>query len=189
MIIKGDKTEYGRFIEIKGFNARYFTFVAKAVSDDETRFFMNFIYCEDDKLISTDGRRVHILDLSNNPYLGLFENGKFYRHLKSSKTVTWLAELKDGPGGEFPNWKRVVPNIKEMNLSVEIVSTSMNKSFNEYSRLIKSLSPVDGVNFNHIKDLVADESWKVYTQGKRKVIVLVSPNGATAAIMPTRLED
>ena len=60
--------KYGKFIEIEKKDAAKFMFIGKAVSDDETRYFMNHVYCVKNKLISTDGRRLHILELGDNPY-------------------------------------------------------------------------------------------------------------------------
>lgn len=80
-------------------------FVCKGVSDDNTRYFMDHVYCEDNKLIATDGRRLHILELKENPFE--FQDKTFYRVLKATKSVVWLVEAFEEM--QFGNWKRVMP--------------------------------------------------------------------------------
>lgn len=103
--------KHGKFIEVVGCSAADIGFLAAAVCTDETRYFMNFVYCDENKLIATDGRRMHIVDLSESQIqIFGFETGHFYRVLKITKTKVWLADLpkEENKIGEFPNWKRIV---------------------------------------------------------------------------------
>lgn len=176
--------KYGNFIEIQGISSESFSFISNAISDDETRYFMNFAYCEDDKLISTDGRRLHILDLSKNPYRGFFNEGKFYKHLKSTKKTCWFAEIKEDVGN-FPNWKRVVPDNKESVSRFEFISyrQSNYRSSIEYSKLLRMLPSEKAINFIHLNNLILNEKWTVYLFDGSKPIIFESENGVKAVMM------
>lgn len=86
-------------------------FVARAVSDDVTRYFMNYIHVEhpeDDTpiAVSTNGHRLHFWQ-SDSVTL---EPGA-YRVEKRQKSKLILSKLlEDRDIGQFPNWRRVIPS-------------------------------------------------------------------------------
>ena len=142
---------YAKFIEVAGkknYIVKELNLLAKMISSDETRYFMNFAYCEDGKLISTDGRRMCIYENSAVSAFG-FKDGKMYRYLKGTKTISWWAELETNEG-QFPNWKRITDQLGKPVSSCQYESYSIfdGRFSKEYCKLIKT----NAVNINHIKD-------------------------------------
>lgn len=169
--------KYGKLIEIKkSYYAETVTFVCKGVSNDETRYFMNFVYCEENKLIVTDGKRLHILELEENPFE--FQDKTFYRVLKATKGAVWLVEV-DEPVGQFPNWKRIV--LKGSNYeTIEFVNSQRMESS---TLSLATLYRHAAINIRYLKDLVLDHVWEVRIFGKNKALMFISDN-MTAVIMP-----
>lgn len=181
---------YSKFIEVTGKDiAKDFGFVAKAVSTDETRYFLNNVYCEENKLIATDGRRMHILDLKGNPYG--FEEKKHYRVLKTTLTIVWFAELSEAPG-DFPNWKRVIPERKTAEKTFKYESATSTdfygEGYQQITKLIRNIPAQNCLNLKFVQDLKKSTEWTVYTYGTNKPIEFVSDE-LTAIIMPMQMED
>ena len=82
---------------------------ARAVSDDETRYFMTGILVEENpeennvRLVATDGRRLHSTTIAK----GILEPGIW--KVIDQKSVILFQEIL----GQFPNWRRVVPTSTE----------------------------------------------------------------------------
>ena len=174
--------EYGKFIEIKKVDAAKFMFICKAVSTDEIRFFMNFIYCEDNKLISTDGRRLHILELGDNPYG--FNDKTFYKALKMSAKTVWIAEITSEMG-TFPNYKRIIPKGDNTTIKFQMNSGTYNKNLNyiNIAKLIREISEKFAINFAFLEDLVKNVEWKVQISEGQKAFKFIHED-LTAVIMP-----
>ena len=167
--------KYGKLIEIKkSYYAETVAFVCKGISDDETRFFMNFVYCEENKLIATDGRRLHILELKENPFE--FQDKTFYRVLKATKSVVWLVEAFEEM--QFPNWKRVMPEGEYK--TIEFVNS---KRMESSTLSLASIYRHAAINIRYLQDLVLNEIWEVRIFGKNKAFMFIS-NNMTAVIMP-----
>lgn len=81
-------------------------FVAKAISTDESRYFMCVMHIErdgDDMVaIGTDGRRLHYATLADEGY----QEGD-YQVAKATKNSIVLTPVDTG--GTYPNWRRVIP--------------------------------------------------------------------------------
>jgi len=170
--------KYGKFIEILKVHAKEFMFVSKAVSDDETRFFMNFVYCENNKLISTDGRRLHILELGDNHYN--FEDKKLYKVLKANTKTVWFAEADKETIGEFPNYKRVMPEGEHITFTFEYYRDYSK----ELAKLYRKLSDKNAISLKFVDDLLVGGSyWEVDVFGEDKAIKFRAGN-MTSIIMP-----
>ena len=172
--------KYGKFIEVKGTQARDFQFIVKGISDDETRYFMNFAYCEDNKLISTDGRRLHILDLQDNP-LG-FENKKLYRALKSTTTIVWFVEITEDVG-QFPNYKRVDPELRDYKTIDYYSAGKLHESSAQLSKLLRAIPEKLYINLRFLYDLPKNVIWNVRIFQTTKALVFIS-GSMKAVIMP-----
>lgn len=172
--------EYGKFIEIKKEDAEKFMFICKAVSDDENRYFLNFVYCDGKKLIATDGRRIHIMDLGENPYN--FEKKKFYKVLKSNTKEAWLVEVIYEM--TFPKWEKVVPKGMHRIISFTMKSGKYNAdNYINIAKLMRELSEEFAINFTFLEDLMKNVYWKVHIFEDQKAMKFVYKD-LTAAIMP-----
>lgn len=176
--------KYGKFIEVIGEQVQDYAFVGKACSNDDTRYFMTNTYCDDGKLISTDGKRIHWVDLGNNPWG--FEQGKFYAFLKATTKLAWFAEIEID--GAFPNWKRVVPDGAHDELS------SMNykrdwsgRKYGELSKLLKWVPNEAGLNFTYLESFPLERSFVVNKFDGKHALKFTS-GMITAVIMPIEIE-
>ena len=174
--------EYGKFIEIERKDAESFMFICKAVSDDSTRYFMNYIFCTEDKLISTDGRRLHILELGDNPYG--FNGETFYKVLKMNTKTVWIAEITSDVG-KFPNHKRVMPEGKHTTTTQFQLASGyryLNSNFVGIANLIRKLPTVNAISLQYLEDLKKNIDWKVQIYGEDKAVKFTAGN-LTAVIM------
>ena len=174
--------EYGKFIEIKK-DAQKFMFIGKAVSDDETRYFLNFAFCAENKLISTDGRRLHMLELGDN--LHRFKDKTFYRVLKMNTKTVWFVEITDKVG-EFPDtWKKVMPKGKHRTINFEMISGKLRCASNyvNIAKLIREIPTEHAINFAFLEDLMKNVDWEVHIFEDQKALKFVYKD-LTAVIMP-----
>jgi hypothetical protein len=85
-----------------------FAFLNAARSKDETRYFMHEAYfdAEHKRLVATDGRRLHFLDLNDAEITayGLVDSG--YVALDDKRMTVSYIKLD----GQFPNYWRVIPD-------------------------------------------------------------------------------
>ncbi len=117
-----------------------------SVSDDETRYYMNGVYLEHENntlsMVATDGRRLSFMKTTSNA-----ENVVFDPVIIPTKILQLIRKLSTGEGnfslavnennifikfnnqklfsnlikGQFPNYKRVIPETQEYTLEVERV--------------------------------------------------------------------
>lgn len=178
--------KYGKFIEIKKEDAAKFMFICKAVSDDIIRNCPNHVYCVENKLISTDGRRLHILELGDNPY-GF--NGKtFYRVLEMNTKTVWIAEITSEIG-VFPNYKRVIPagDHKKVRFIMKSGMHEITDNYVNIAKLIREIPEEHALNLAFLEDLMKNVDWEVHifegTKESTKGIKFVYKD-LTAIIMP-----
>jgi len=174
--------EYGKFIEIKK-DAAKFMFIGKAVSDDETRYFLNFAFCAENKLISTDGRRLHMLDLGDNPYG--FKDKTYYRVLKMNTKVVWFVEITSEVG-QFPDtWKKVMPKGKHKTMNFIMLSSKyrVNGNYINIAKLMREIPEKFAINFSFLEDLMKNVDWKAHIFEEEKAIKFTYRD-LTAVIMP-----
>lgn len=171
--------EYGKFIEIEKKDAAKFMFIGKAVSDDETRYFLNFVYRDGKKLIATDGRRIHMMDLGENSYE--FKDKTFYRVLKMNTKVVWFVEVIEDM--TFPNWERVVPEGDHKKIYFDMASGKYNNgNYINVAKLIREIPKECAINFAYLEDLMKNISWEVHIFEDNKAIKFVYED-LTAVIM------
>lgn len=150
-------------------------FLSKAISKDDTRYFMGGIYndVENNVTVSTDGRRLHIL---NHSIEGL-EQGIW--KVKVSASEILIYELIDG---QFPNYQRVTPD--EMPVKIEEFCISPKKPFEEKDTIdiFHLYNKGACLNLNYIKD-IGGYCWKVSFGEPDKAIVFET-GILKAVIMP-----
>ncbi len=134
-------------------------FVLPAVSDDETRYFMNGVVVEREtikkremiNLVATDGRRCHIatvsaeaLDTDKLPESGI------WKIEKTQNGFVFVREVE----GQFPNYKRIVPKIGPTKQELEL-SAYKRKDLGAMSQsLIKFLVTAKVIfNLSYLFDL------------------------------------
>lgn len=176
---------YGKFIEVIGEIADNYRVVAKGVSTDEIRYFMNNCYCDKNHLISTDGRSMYILDLKTNPWQ--FEEGKFYRPLKTTAKTVWFAEVEQR--GDFPNYTRVIPDGEHTDIDFIYYSPKKLEYFKQASKLFKFLPDGYSLNLNYLSSFSKPSSWTVEKYAEKEAVVFNSGDGLRVLIMPALMED
>jgi len=117
-------------------------FLSKAISDDETRYFMNFAYCEDNQIIATDGKRLHII-----PNKIKMKEKHFLYVIKSTKTKFIGFEFQDDI--TFPNYKKVLPDKENMSKILSRSYSGINHLLYDINTECKSI-----VNISYIRDVL-----------------------------------
>jgi hypothetical protein len=105
------KDEFRKGVVTVNKNVRgYFEILARAVSTDDTRKYLQAIWYnhETKELVSTDGRRLHILhaDQTENIQHMLPDQDAWLEYDKGLLYIYHVA----ANGASFPNYRRVVPN-------------------------------------------------------------------------------
>lgn len=171
-------------------------FISRAVSDDETRYFMNFILIEpvDEtpaaklRIVSTDGRRLHMVELDRNvEKLGLTA-GTWIVAQSTTKAVK-LARVADGEDvGQYPNYKKVLP-IGEPVKVVKFYGFDIKKpdrTSSDLMYLLYSLPEPTAFDLRFISDL-GITVWRVEWYAKNMAVSFKSGN-LHAVIMPMNLD-
>lgn len=137
-------------------------FIQAAVSDDETRYFMNFPYYDKEEgefgtLIATDGRRLHLWALTEaerNFYKLPDMPSGFVRIIVREGLI-----IKHDLDAQFPNWKRVLPEGNKL---------QAEKGNFDYSTQLSVLMAKNAIAFNpdYFKPLAGRE-WNVYMPTER----------------------
>lgn len=180
--------KYGKFIEIIGHSVGDILFLSKSISDDETRLMMNFIYCENNQLIATDGRRMHFVNMSKEQldHWG-FKNNTFYEFLKGTKKKVWLAEIDNVGGMVFPNIQRVIPT-GEVVKQCDFLNPSKQEELYKQIRAVSDIIPREfGLNIKYLLDLPRALFFRVKVFDTPGPILFESGN-LTALMMTTCLD-
>ena len=184
------KPVYGQFVEAEGVLADQLRFLALAVSDDSTRYFMCRIEVEEVEPateerkypilrgISTDGRRMHIIEpLAPSAVLvcGMSPGG-WHVVAKNSKRVQ-LAKYNE-PSGKFPNWSKVVPDgqpeYKTEFTGVSLKGSDLYRHTPDLLRLFRSFPEPTAINLQYLADLGLGRDWKVDWYAPNRAIVFTS---------------
>ena len=151
--------------------------VLKARSKDKTRPALSYMLVDNDGIVCTDGKRMHLF--TNKELLPKLENG-LYDVIVTPNNITFLPI----ESLEFPNYKQVIPNYE----GIEPVAIPLNSK--DISYLISSAivnifkSFVNGVDYEYLKDL-SGENWHIRS---RKDQAIEFKSGCFyALIMPIRL--
>jgi hypothetical protein len=192
--------KYGTFIESQGGFTQELRFLAKAVSGDETRYFMNHIFIEpsdvaidDDKNtplyrgVATDGRRLHIIDPLNSaagPVFGLIPG--FWHVVSNKQSCVQLAHIPDFQG-QFPSYRKVIPSdpvLHESEFSgFSLSGQRAQESSREIAKFFRNFPEHTPINLTFIADLGMDTPWHVEWRGYNKGVIFKA-GSRTAIIMP-----
>jgi hypothetical protein len=185
--------KYGTFVEAFGQLSRQIEFLSKALGHDDTRPMFQYILIEPSekeegkfRAISTDGRRLHIVEpLACPDNIGI-ELGA-WRFLRSTSKSSWIAEavLDDRPIFQPPNYGRVIPTGRP-NFETDYNSDCANKGSGNW--LVSTVRFINGfpdptvINPDYLADL-GNEAWKVSWFKNNKAVVFES-GVYKAVIMP-----
>lgn len=150
-------------------------FVCKAISKDETRFALNHIKVEEERIIATDGRRLHIADIECD--FDFLEPGHYLVEKINKKSVTLLRNNDEDI--KYPNWEQVIPEGFKNKESVEA-----GDSF------VSQVALATGAKFctNYLEDInsaIGFGSLNVHFNDKFETIK-IEDGTRTAIIMPMR---
>jgi hypothetical protein len=145
------------------------SWVAKAASKDETRYFMRGIFNEvidgNRVFVATDGKRLHKVEFRGKPgELSRIPEGKNLAFKAGSKEITFTEEID----GAFPNYKGVIPDITDITPFYVYVRNIKELGYTEalyefYSRNVKmNALHVEGMNMTGDPYLT---SWEIYPAG------------------------
>jgi hypothetical protein len=168
-------------------------FVARAASTDSTRYNLTGIYFENDMLIATDGRRMHIYTDTEGKVKAYFQM-KHGVDIETLKGSAWLVKhnasmlsIGERLDGKFPDWRRVLPPTEKQVCGIDAPNGKLG--------LTGALYPL---YMNHIKcndKYVADltgyfvDTWSVYQpEGHGRAVKFISKN-YTAVIMPMQNDE
>ena len=113
-----------------------FQWVARAVSTDDVRKFMQVVLVEENRMAATDGRRLHVA-----PNIDKLPAGKY------SADGRYLCSLDSTDCGTFPNIDRVIPDTADMQFAwVETPS---------------QLTAEPGSNRTDLQPIEHDEAWTI----------------------------
>jgi len=203
---RGSVSKYSNFTEIKGQIigvAEGLRFVAKAVSNDETRYFMNFIRIEqvDDtdpeskfRAVGTDGRRMHIFEMDKGTAESCGLSTGSWKVIAARPNLVQLAKENPEKAGQFPNYRKILDRIGEPKhstrfLGFDTTKAGYSKSEN-YQNMVdffRSFPEKTVINFGYIADLTVGESWTVEWTDPQRAITFKS-NDKLAVIMPMQAD-
>jgi len=197
--------KFSLFAELEGLLAKEFDFLGKAVSDDECRYFMNWILVEpvdaEDpakglRAISTDGARLHIVEPLHKSTEIYGVTSGHYKVVKSGRTVTQIARVSDESEkdcGTFPNWRRVMPEGEPKQVIDFQGFTLKNDSrsvvlFRNTIAFFRAFPEAVVFNHHYLADLPVGFPWKCHYWASNKGVKFVT-NNMTAIIMPLSMEN
>jgi len=184
---------YGKFVEAEGALAFQLDFLAKAIGDNETRFYMNYIHIEpsdkgDGLLgIATDGRHLHLVDQLDNSSDKIYGmTAGYWKVFKANTTKrVWIARLEDSQtnGCLYPNWRNVIPK-GEVNYKTTFEGFSFKgfrKGYGELASFIHSFPEPTAINLEYLETLGIGFTWNVewynpnktlkFTEGSRMALI------------------
>jgi hypothetical protein len=193
--------KYSTFIDARGEFARQINFLSKAISDNETRLFMQDLHIEASEKnegaflgITTDGRRLHKID-PLCPFDN-FEAGD-WRVLKSDSRTGWIAKQippetnEKEPGQGFPAWKRVIPRgtpIFTTEFEGFAYSSKVRRcNYADMVRFVREFPDPTVFNLDYLADLGVNLVWEVGWYDGNKAVTFTSGD-YFAVIMPMMYE-
>jgi hypothetical protein len=189
--------KYEKFIDGEGDFAFKINFLAQAISDDETRPFLNYIRIEPETNggglvgVCTDGRHLHttVFNSGSTDFWGLTPG--FWRVLKTSPSSVWIARVddKETGGWVYPNWQKVIPsgNVKYKTTFEGFTFTRGHDCNHDgLSVFIHEFPEITGINLDHVHALGTGVVWEVEWRGSEKTIKFTSGD-MVAIIMPLNI--
>ena len=185
--------KYGQFFEIpkSSLLAGELLFLSRAVAEDMSRYFMEYIQVEESfRALATDGRRLHIVKRLNNAADKVYEMkpGKYLVKRAAGKYV-WLVKIESDMG-QFPDCDRVIPK-GDPDWTGECYgfgATQMTKVVD----LFYSFPKPTKLNINYLIDL-GDHHYKVHwrkppEEGNKFVPVVFESDTRLAVIMTMQFD-
>ncbi len=169
--------------------------LAKGLTTDkeDKRAYINHIYKDGNRLVSTDGRRLHLLE----DYTGLYESLEdgFYEVVKNTKVIVtlFLAYKKDEE--DYPDIKDFV-TVKD-NFPQDTLQVSNSQLDIGFADIIRNMrgekdrhgnapNPTRSFRFDYFRDVLSsDDFFSVYHENENKPIYFKSDR-LFAIIMPVR---
>jgi hypothetical protein len=161
---------YDKFIDAAGAFAEELGFLARAVSDDETRCPMQYIHVEPSeagklKGVATDGKRLHIVKPFSKAAEIMGLTSGFWQVFKNTEDRVWIARLddKETDGLIFQAYQKVIPNGKakyETTFEGFAFSGRYTKQ-DDLAKFLHDFPDVTAINLRHLADLGTATEWKV----------------------------
>jgi len=190
--------------ETKGITRKYFydiAFLIKAISTDETRYFMHYINVETKKnkddeemvyCVTTDGRIMHIVEYKKED--SPLENG-FYSVSQNKKDIILLN--KSDESVNFPNWSKIV---EQMDNHLKVIENFELRQENGFTKLVFILNNLGyHIKFNYLQSIIdlcsspsrlLHDTCDIYLNSYRQGDGVKFINGnCTAIIMPMNIKE
>lgn len=175
--------EYGASYKIDRYHPafKHLRFVAVAVSSDETRMGMNYLKVEKNKIIATDGRRLHMVEIDPPVEPGLYEVIK-------NNTRDIVIARDDNPKTEYPNYDRVIPTDSAIySCTFDGIRNLKRKprDFAKVSQMMYLFPEPTTFNLKYVED-IGFGPWRVEWRGASKGLVFRTTE-RMALIMPMQI--
>jgi|GEM_PF-6498143 hypothetical protein len=171
-----------------------FKFLARAVSTDSNRFFLQFIYCEKEGdhfvMVATDGFRMHLLRPAKPELYGIQEG--YYQILTNTAKEIIFAHCDESipyrtdgyiDHGQFPDYKKVMPNGTVRDTLKDICFSKKGNDVRSLVSFAKKLDSNLSMDINKLYDLAPFE-WNVdFYESELKAVNFTCKN-KQAVIMP-----
>jgi hypothetical protein len=184
---------YGTFIEAVEEFSREITFLSRAVSNDESRYFLCHILIEPSVIepgkfcgVSTDGKRLHIIDpLSAPKGIGLTAGN--WRPLKMGGRYSWIAQ-KISDCGRFPAFRYAIPKDEPL-FTFKLPGLprgNLTRNMPFIVDFFRKFPDPTAINMNYLNALDHFRAWEVKWYGSDKAVLFES-GIYTAVIMPMEM--
>jgi hypothetical protein len=186
---------YETFIEARASFAAEIRFLARAVSHDKTRCWLNNIHIEPSEKeegaflgVATDGKRMHIVDpLSCPDGTGLAPGA--WRCLKAKRETAWIVKIAEKDAGQFPPWRRVIPDAEPV-YTAKFYGLPLGKKdarpgtgFSALVKFIREFPEPTVINLAYLAGLGTDHEWDVRYTENTGALVFEAVN-RKAVVMP-----
>jgi hypothetical protein len=193
--------KYGKMIIFEGNKAEQIKFLANAVSNDETRYFMKYIHVEQSEkegggllAVSTDGWHLHLIDPLESAFEKVFGlTPGYWEVFKGSKRGSLIiARLEDEEtkNWQYPNWRKVFPTDDIVYTTTfrgfTFKKTCIRHNYSELAKFIHDFPDATAIDLKYLESLGTVFDWNVEWRGASKALKFIS-NCRTALIMPMQI--
>jgi hypothetical protein len=154
------QNSYGRFIEAGGELSKQISFLSRAVKRANDGAAMNFILVEPSDVeadkrrgVSTDGRRLHIVDPFFSSEETVIESG-LWRPLKTGGEFSWIAQLKDYHFDFLP-YRKVIPRDEPLSTFIldGLPRGEKREGMNTLVQFFREFPEPTVINLNYLRGL------------------------------------
>lgn len=163
-------------------------FVIAARSKDKIIPIFAYIYVDDENVVCTDSRRLHIL--KKEDFTCFFEKNGFYEVIKATKKEIILNYAGDvNEIGVFPNYNQVLWEKEDASKSIEITFSEASAGAIAFYRIMHDLEFC--LNPDFIYDAIGwtDAEWTVRRKESYMSSVIFESGVMTAVIMPILVKN